>query len=152
MEQKEVFDDFTCTAGMLRHYLLSKYGADLPLEAEDIPIIQILVKVSRQSRHHKKDNLDDLCGYANTIHMVKIEKERRAAIELEKAKASIPELLKLSEDELLQKLGEELVKVNKDPAPAMWSVHEALPERASYSIDHCRYDCCIPKGGLNASS
>ena len=45
--------------------------------AEDIPIIMIIVKVAREIHKHKRDNLVDIAGYANTLDMVYQKGEER---------------------------------------------------------------------------
>ncbi len=57
-------EDFTRTAKLWSAYL------DVPITAEDIPMLMILLKVSRQKHKHKMDNLDDIQGYAETRKML----------------------------------------------------------------------------------
>jgi hypothetical protein len=67
------FDDFSRTAGMasaLGFRFVDPVHGLRPLGPQDIPILQILVKLSRQSNRHKDDNLDDIHGYTNTLEQV----------------------------------------------------------------------------------
>ena len=57
-------EDFTRTAKLWSAYL------DIEITAEDIPMLMILLKVSRQKHKHKMDNLDDIQGYAETRKML----------------------------------------------------------------------------------
>ena len=50
------------------------------LTAEDVALFMICVKLSREANKHKRDNLTDLCGYAETYMMVKDERYRRETI------------------------------------------------------------------------
>ncbi len=63
-------DDFGRTAlmwtGILRHKL--RDGAEV--EAGDVPLCMIAVKLARQAHRHKRDNLVDIAGYARTASMV----------------------------------------------------------------------------------
>ena len=67
-------DDFTKTAAM--------FGAlrGVYLTAEDVALFMICVKLSREANRHKRDNLTDLCGYAETYMMVKGERAHREMI------------------------------------------------------------------------
>ncbi len=68
-------DDFGRTA-QLANVLLARKLKE-PLKAEDIPLIMICVKLSREANRPKRDNLVDLCGYAQTLDMVYRERMRR---------------------------------------------------------------------------
>jgi hypothetical protein len=57
-------EDFTRTAGMWSAYL----GHEI--KAEDVPMMMILLKVSREKHKHKDDNLFDIKGYAKTAEML----------------------------------------------------------------------------------
>lgn len=67
-------DDFTCAATLINICLQRKYKEKwlsiLSIDATDIPIIQICVKLAREMNKHKRDNLVDICGYARTLEMV----------------------------------------------------------------------------------
>lgn len=57
-------EDFTRTAGLWSAYL------GIEVRPEDVPMMMILLKVSRQKHKHKMDNLDDIQGYAETGKML----------------------------------------------------------------------------------
>jgi len=57
-------DDFGRTAQLWTAYL--KY----PIMPEDVPMMMILLKVSRERHKHKDDNLADIKGYARTCEML----------------------------------------------------------------------------------
>ena len=42
----------------------------LEIKPEHVPIMMILVKVSREANKHKLDNLTDIAGYARTLEML----------------------------------------------------------------------------------
>lgn len=64
-------DDFSKTA-KLWAVILGK-----EITAEQVALCMCMVKVSRELNRHKRDNLTDLCGYAETYMMVKDERVRR---------------------------------------------------------------------------
>lgn len=64
-------DDFTRTAKMWSAIL------GFPISPEQVGLCMCAVKISRQCNKPKRDNLVDLAGYAETVHMVIEEKERR---------------------------------------------------------------------------
>ena len=49
------------------------------MTAEDVAIAMILAKVSRESHAPKRDNAVDIAGYAETLQMVRDERQRRKA-------------------------------------------------------------------------
>jgi hypothetical protein len=57
-------EDFTRTAGMWSAYL------GFEVKPEDVPMMMILLKVSREKHKHKADNTDDIKGYAETRNML----------------------------------------------------------------------------------
>jgi hypothetical protein len=57
-------EDFTRAASLMSAY----FGWDV--RAEDIPFILICVKLARERHCHKRDNLTDLCGYAETRNLL----------------------------------------------------------------------------------
>ncbi len=67
-------DDFSRTATMFN----ALRGKDLT--AEDVAIFMMCVKLSREANKHKRDNLTDLCGYAETYMMLKEERHRRETL------------------------------------------------------------------------
>ena len=64
-------DNFTHTAGLWS----TAFGWDVT--AEQVALAMILVKISRECHAPKADNIVDICGYAETHHMVQQERERR---------------------------------------------------------------------------
>lgn len=64
-------EDFTAVAAAMNAYLSKKYKIDSNiLEAADVPVFQILVKVMREAERPKRDNRVDIAGYAETLQMV----------------------------------------------------------------------------------
>lgn len=76
-------DDFGCTAKLWSAFLQHKYnhvGHDVPdLEPEDVGILMVLLKMSRQANMPKRDNLVDGVGYLGTVEMIEDETKKRAA-------------------------------------------------------------------------
>jgi hypothetical protein len=72
-------DDFGRTAEMATAMLRGKLREGAQLTAEDVGMFMILVKVSRQVNHPKRDNMVDAAGYAGTVQMCLDERERRRA-------------------------------------------------------------------------
>jgi hypothetical protein len=56
--------DFTRTAKMWSAIL------GIEVKPEQVPLCMIAVKISRECNKHQRDNLTDMCGYANTIQMI----------------------------------------------------------------------------------
>lgn len=75
-------EDFTRQAGMLNALFAHKLRPEMYIKPEDIPLIQIVVKLSREVNKHKFDNLTDICGYAETAHLVHTT-ERSVSVEKE---------------------------------------------------------------------
>lgn len=73
-------DDFQCTADMWSAYLTRKLGRPVRVEPEDVGPMMICVKLSREAGKHKRDNLVDAAGYAETTMMVKDEKYKRSTL------------------------------------------------------------------------
>jgi len=63
-------NDFTCTANMWTAYIRRKHGAMIQLYPEDVAMMMLLVKVSREANKYKRDNLVDMAGYALTCEMI----------------------------------------------------------------------------------
>lgn len=63
-------DDFAAVAKAFNAYVEKKYNIVGPLEAVDVPIFQMLVKIMREANKPKRDNLVDIAGYAATLEMV----------------------------------------------------------------------------------
>lgn len=76
-------DDFTRTADLLNAlgFRRKQGGNHFPgtfnIRPEDIALIMICVKLSRETNAAKRDNLVDICGYAETLHMVHDERRKR---------------------------------------------------------------------------
>jgi len=68
-------DDFTKTAKLASIVLADKLKYSL--EAEDVALFMVMIKISREMNKHKRDNLVDACGYFETLMMVKEERFRR---------------------------------------------------------------------------
>jgi len=63
-------DDFARTARMWSGVLASKLRPGAEIDAMDVPLCMIAVKLARQAHRHKRDNLVDVAGYARTAAMV----------------------------------------------------------------------------------
>lgn len=59
--------DYTRTAGMVNAAFADKLKE--PLTAEDMMMVMVLVKLSRQRNLPKRDNLVDACGYLGCIEL-----------------------------------------------------------------------------------
>ncbi|ANS05713.1 hypothetical protein [uncultured Mediterranean phage] len=70
-------DDFSRAGHMATGLLLDKLKPGCTITATDIPKLVILIKLSREMNHEKRDNLVDICGYAATNEMVIDEQQRR---------------------------------------------------------------------------
>lgn len=70
-------DDFTRTAGLVTSLLGKKLTS--PLTPEEVGLIMICLKLSRQMNKRKRDNLVDIAGYVNCVHMI-IEEEGRKGV------------------------------------------------------------------------
>ena len=67
------FDDFSRTAAMMTGigFRFSEHdGTIREIQAKDIPVFMIMVKLSREANAHKQDNLVDIMGYAKTLEKV----------------------------------------------------------------------------------
>ena len=67
------YDDFSRTAAMMTGIgfrFMDHAGQCRAIEAKDVPIFMILVKLSRESNSHKEDNLVDTIGYVKTLEKV----------------------------------------------------------------------------------
>ncbi len=68
-------DDFAKTAKIWNGILTDKLASGQEISADDIPLCMIGVKLARQAHKHKRDNLVDLAGYAQTASMLHEEEE-----------------------------------------------------------------------------
>lgn len=69
-------DDYTRTAAIVSAAFAHKLKE--PLTAEDMLMVMVFVKCSRQINKFGTDNLADLAGYAGCIEAAKDERERRS--------------------------------------------------------------------------
>lgn len=79
-------DDFTKTAKMWS----AIFGIEV--DAAQVPLAMIAVKISRELNRRKRDNLVDICGYAKTLDLVHERRDEIAAAneaELERAYAEL---------------------------------------------------------------
>ena len=70
--------DFTRTATLWSAFL------GIEITPEQVPLMMILLKVSREANKHKLDNLIDICGYARTREMLD---ENKNAVHTRRSKA-----------------------------------------------------------------
>lgn len=68
-------DDYTRTAGLFNAAFGDKIKS--PFTAEDLILVMVLVKISRQRNLPKRDNLVDACGYLGCIELCEKEREKR---------------------------------------------------------------------------
>ena len=61
-------NDFSRTAALANTLLAGKLKADL--DARDVALFMVCVKLSRQVNKHGRDNLVDAAGYLETLRMV----------------------------------------------------------------------------------
>jgi hypothetical protein len=78
------FDDYSCTAALFTAILGDKLKS--PITAHEMALGMCCVKLSRESRVPKRDNMVDLAGYAWVARMCIEEGERR---EREKAQSDL---------------------------------------------------------------
>lgn len=62
-------DDFSRTAALASILLAKKLN--MALTPEDVALFMVCVKLSREVNKHKRDNLVDLCGYVETLAMLR---------------------------------------------------------------------------------
>jgi len=63
-------EDFARTAQMWNGVLAEKLREGEQIDAMDVPLCMIAVKLARQAHRHKRDNLVDIAGYARTAAMI----------------------------------------------------------------------------------
>lgn len=71
-------DNFETTAKMWQAVLKNKLVGQIT--AEDVGLMMIAAKLAREVDKHKRDNLVDIAGYAETVMMVKDERYRRGLL------------------------------------------------------------------------
>lgn len=110
-------DGHALTAKMWSAYL------GVPIGAEQVAMMMLLNKVSRESMRHKHDNLVDIAGYARVVEMIREESKQRAEFAAEIKRLSDSDLrsavalgtqfeAKLAAREMEQRFFE-----REDPAP-----------------------------------
>lgn len=72
-------DDMGRTGGMLTHLLSDKLKDGVKLDARDVAMIMICVKLSRERNKPKRDNRADGAGYWECLDEIVRETERRAS-------------------------------------------------------------------------
>lgn len=71
-------DDLTATGRMWGAILSGLWDQDIPdIPAEYVALMMVAVKISRESRHFKRDNRVDGAGYLGCEEMVIQERARR---------------------------------------------------------------------------
>lgn len=70
-------DNHGSTAALWKAYLERKYGISFGLDARDVCMMMILLKVSRDANKEAVDNLVDIAGYARNAQMVEQEAAKR---------------------------------------------------------------------------
>lgn len=68
--------DFSKTAAIWTVILGPKLSPGAKIEPEDVGLCQIGVKLSREIHEHRRDNLVDIAGYAETVNRVILERGR----------------------------------------------------------------------------
>lgn len=68
--------DFTRTAGLWTALLGKKLVS--PVTPQEVALAMVCLKMSRQQNKRKRDNLVDMAGYVNCLHMLIEEEERNA--------------------------------------------------------------------------
>lgn len=72
-EYSHPLDDFSCTGRMWGAIL----GLPGPVSPEQVALCMVALKLSRESRKHKRDNCVDGAGYWECCQMVHEEREER---------------------------------------------------------------------------
>ena len=71
-------DDLGATGRMWAAMLTGFLGHEVPdIPAEYVAMMMVAVKLSRESRHHQRDNIVDAAGYSGCLEMVIQERARR---------------------------------------------------------------------------
>lgn len=70
-------DNHGNTAELWRSWVKRRFGVDVPFDAEAVCWLMILLKCSREANAPKHDNLVDVVGYAENVHMIRTERARR---------------------------------------------------------------------------
>lgn len=70
-------DNHSNTASFWSDYIKRKYDVDVKLDARDVCMMMVLLKVSRDANRPKEDNLVDIAGYVRNAQMIEEEQKRR---------------------------------------------------------------------------
>ncbi len=70
-------DNHGCTADMWSAYLSRRFGVSVLVTPEDVCVLNILQKTSREANMPKRDNLVDIIGYSLNVEMIEDERARR---------------------------------------------------------------------------
>lgn len=71
------YDDYTKVAGMFNSLFRGKIRTDAEFKAEDMSLVMVLIKLSREVHCSKRDNRVDIAGYAEVTDMIVNERLRR---------------------------------------------------------------------------
>ncbi len=69
-------DHFSLTISLVNARFAHKLKE--PLTADEWPIIMMLDKIARHANRGQRDSLVDVAGYARTVEMLEVERERRS--------------------------------------------------------------------------
>jgi len=72
-------DDYTKVAKMVNALFNGMFREGKEFVPEQVPLLMIIVKLSREMHHPKRDNRVDIAGYAGVMQMIHDERIRRAA-------------------------------------------------------------------------
>lgn len=61
--------NFTTTGAYWQQHVRAKHGVDVPFDVDDVAVMNVLQKLSRQAYGPKPDNWDDVSGFADTAVM-----------------------------------------------------------------------------------
>lgn len=86
-------EDFDATAKIWNVIIKRRHKINIELTAEDVALMMIGLKLSRECNKHKRDNRVDMIGYVNTLEMVLDNKEN------DKKEKKIDFLLSIPKDE-----------------------------------------------------
>lgn len=75
-------DDMSRTAGMLSHLLADKLKEGVSLDARDVAMVMVCVKLSRERNHPKRDNRVDGAGYFECLDEIIKETDKRKSTQM----------------------------------------------------------------------
>lgn len=64
-------DNHGRTATLWVTYIEGKYGISVPIDAEDVCMMNILQKIGREMHRKTRDGITDIAGYAGNIEMIR---------------------------------------------------------------------------------